>query len=83
VSACREESGDLETPPLEALCSRLPSVHEVLYLLFTRYLSAHAEQAIRRELCDDAVPLTSLLAEHAVGAGPETSACCVMPPARR
>ena len=71
----REGSLDLETPPLEALSSRLPSVHEVLYLLFNEgYLSAHVEQAIRRELCDDAVRLTSLLAEHSVGAGSETSA---------
>jgi len=71
----RDESVDLETPSLEALSSRLPSVHEVLYLVFNEgYLSAHAEQAIRRELCDDAVRLTTLLAEHPVGARPETSA---------
>ena len=66
---------DVEMPPLEKLRSRLPSVHGVLYLLFNEgYLSAHAEQAIRRELCDEAVRLTTLLAEHAVGAVPESFA---------
>ena len=58
-----------------ALRSRLPSVHAVLYLLFNEgYLSAHAEQAIRRELCDEAIRLATLLAEHPVGAVPETFA---------
>jgi RNA polymerase sigma factor (sigma-70 family) len=71
----REELGDLETPPLDALASRLASVLDVLYLLFNEgYLSANAEQAIRRELCDEAVRLTTLLAEHPVGAAPETFA---------
>ena len=47
----------------------------MLYLLFNEgYLSAHAEQAIRRELCDEAIRLATLLAEHPVGAVPETFA---------
>lgn len=71
----REAPPDVETPPLEALRSRLPSVHGVIYLLFNEgYLSAHAEQAIRLELCDEAIRLATLLAEHAVGAVPETFA---------
>jgi RNA polymerase sigma-70 factor (ECF subfamily) len=71
----REAPPDVETPPLEKLRSRLPSVHAVLYLLFNEgYLSAHAEQAIVRELCDEAIRLTTLLAEHPVGAVPETFA---------
>ena len=71
----RETPPDVQTPPLETLRSRLPSVRAVLYLLFNEgYLSAHAEQAIRRELCDDAVRLATLLAEHSVGAVPETFA---------
>jgi RNA polymerase sigma-70 factor (ECF subfamily) len=66
---------DAETPPLEQLRSRLPSVHGVLYLLFNEgYLSAHAEQAIRRELCEEAIRLATLLAEHPVGAVPESFA---------
>ena len=71
----REAPPDVQTPPLETLRSRLPSVRAVLYLLFNEgYLSAHAEQAIRRELCDEAVRLATLLAEHSVGAVPETFA---------
>jgi RNA polymerase sigma factor (sigma-70 family) len=71
----REAPPDMVTPPLATLRSRLPSVHEVLYLLFNEgYLSAHAEMAIRRELCDEAIRLTTLVAEHPVGAIPETFA---------
>src|SRR5688572_6709457 len=71
----REIAPDVDAPPLEELRPRLPGVHAVLYLLFNEgYLSAHAEQAIRRELCDEAVRLTTLLGEHPVGATPETCA---------
>jgi RNA polymerase sigma-70 factor (ECF subfamily) len=71
----RQSLPDVETPPLEALGSRLSSVHDVLYLLFNEgYLSADAEQSIRRELCDEAVRLATLLAQHPVGARPETFA---------
>ena len=66
---------ELETPPLETLRTRLGGVHTVLYLLFNEgYLSAHDERAIRRELCDEAVRLTTLLADHPVGALPESFA---------
>jgi RNA polymerase sigma factor (sigma-70 family) len=38
---------ELETPPLDSLRSRLPSVHAVLYLLFNEgYLSVRPEEAI-------------------------------------
>jgi RNA polymerase sigma-70 factor (ECF subfamily) len=71
----REGPADFETPPIDQLRSRLPGVHGVLYLLFNEgYLSAHAEHAIRRELCEEAVHLGTLLAEHPVGAVPETFA---------
>ncbi len=71
----REAPLDVQTPPLDTLRSRLSSVYGVLYLLFNEgYLSAHAEQAIRRELCDEAIRLATLLAEHPVGAVPETFA---------
>jgi RNA polymerase sigma factor (sigma-70 family) len=66
---------EVETPRLDTLRSRLPSVQAVLYLLFNEgYLSAHEEEAIRRELCEEAVRLTTLLAEHPIGALPETFA---------
>jgi RNA polymerase sigma-70 factor (ECF subfamily) len=55
--------------------SRLPAVHQILYLLFTEgYLSSHAEMAIRRELCYEAIRLASILVEHRVGQAPETYA---------
>lgn len=55
--------------------SRLPSVRRILYLMFTEgYLSSHAETAIRRELCAEAIRLTTLLAQHTVGESPQTSA---------
>jgi predicted RNA polymerase sigma factor len=57
------------------LASRVPAVQTVLYVLFTEgYLSSHAEGAIRRELCDEAVRLTEELAQHPTGALPETFA---------
>jgi RNA polymerase sigma factor (sigma-70 family) len=59
----------------EQLALRLPGVHKILYLLFTEgYLSSHSEMAIRRELCDEAIRLTAILAEHACGNVPETFA---------
>jgi len=71
----RQAPPNVETPPLETLRARLPDVHDVLYLLFNEgYLSAHAEQAIRRELCEEAVRLTTLLTDHPVGAVPQTFA---------
>lgn len=66
---------DLETPALPDLRARLPAVHAVLYLLFNEgYLSTHDDESIRRDLCAEAIRLTTLLAEHPVGAGPETFA---------
>jgi RNA polymerase sigma factor (sigma-70 family) len=68
---------DLELADLTAgqLASRLPAVQSILYVLFTEgYLSSHAEGAIRRELCDEAIRLTQALAEHPVSGTPETFA---------
>lgn len=66
---------DLSTPPLESLIPRLPSVLATLYLLFNEgYLSLQADRGIRRELCDEAIRLAGLLADHPVGAVPETYA---------
>ncbi|HEY0710519.1 MAG TPA: sigma-70 family RNA polymerase sigma factor [Polyangia bacterium] len=66
---------DLETPPVAAQSARLAGVHAVLYLLFNEgYLAVEGEDAIRRDLCDEAIRLTTLLAEHPAGAIPETFA---------
>ncbi|MFT7559780.1 MAG: RNA polymerase sigma factor (sigma-70 family) [Flavobacteriales bacterium] len=54
---------------------RLPAVHKILYLLFTEgYLSSHIEIAIRRELCEEALRLTTILAENIHGKNPKTYA---------
>src|SRR5260370_5809686 len=71
----REVTPDFDSLPLQALQSRLASVHVVLYLLFNEgYLSAQSDRTIRREMCDEAIRLTTLLTEHPVGATPETFA---------
>lgn len=68
----RPPLGDLEAGQYAA---RLPGVHRVLYVLFAEgYLSSSADFAIRRDLCEEAVRLATLLAEHPVGAVPETAA---------
>ncbi len=59
----------------EQYSSRHPAVNKILYILFTEgYLSSHAEMAIRRELCDEAIRLAAILAEHPVGQVPNTFA---------
>lgn len=64
---------DALTP--EELAARRPSVAAAIYVMFNEgYLSAHPDQSIRRELCDEAIRLATLLAESPIGAGPETAA---------
>src|SRR5439155_1625320 len=59
----------------EQYSSRLPAVHKILYILFTEgYLSSNTELTIRRELCNEAIRLAAVLAEHPVGQTPETFA---------
>jgi len=71
----REAPPRIDDLTVAQCASRLPAVHAILYLLFTEgYLSSHAEAAIRQELTGEAIRLATLLAEHAVGKGPETSA---------
>ena len=71
----RQQPPDMGTPSVEQMSGRLPSVHGVLYLLFNEgYLSARPEHAIRRDLCEEAIRLTALLAEHPVGTVPATFA---------
>lgn len=68
------ERGELELDPA-AVAPRLGAVRQVLYLMFTEgHLSSHSELAIRRELCDEALRLSLVLAEHPVGRQPETDA---------
>jgi RNA polymerase sigma factor (sigma-70 family) len=55
--------------------ARLVTVRQALYLLFNEgYHSASSTTAVRPELCQEAIRLTSLLCEHAPSASPTTQA---------
>jgi predicted RNA polymerase sigma factor len=50
-------------------------VLDVLYLLFNEgYNASQGEDLIRRDLCDEAIRLTTLLQKHPVGDTPKTHA---------
>ena len=71
----RTSEWETDSPPLDAMAARLPTVHSVIYALFNEgYLSVRPEYGIRKELCDEALRLGALLAEHPVGATPTTFA---------
>lgn len=71
----RATAGELDRLTTEQLASRLPAVQAVSYLLFTEgYLSSRPDAPFRRELCDEAKRLATLLANHPIGATPETFA---------
>ncbi|MGO9833577.1 MAG: RNA polymerase sigma factor [Polyangiaceae bacterium] len=53
---------------------RLGAVRRALYLLFNEGYQGASESAVRVELCDEAMRLASLLAEHPPAAMPETYA---------
>ncbi len=66
--------GVIELSPAQ-VAARLGTVHKVLYLMFTEgHLSSHAELPLRRELCDEAIRLTTIAAEHPLGRSPTTCA---------
>jgi len=59
--------------------SRLSAVHRALYLLFSEgYHGASAEGAVRTELCDEAMRLVMLLADHPATATPATHALAAL-----
>jgi RNA polymerase sigma factor (sigma-70 family) len=71
----RELSPRIDTQALTPETSRLPSVQRILYVLFTEgYFASHADIAIRRELCSEALRLATIVAEHPIGQTPETFA---------
>ena len=64
-----------EIPKASVLSERLDAVQKTLYLLFNEgYKVSAGENLIREELCFEAIRLTSMLAEHRIGNGPETYA---------
>ncbi|MFO0615012.1 MAG: sigma-70 family RNA polymerase sigma factor [Polyangiaceae bacterium] len=57
------------------LTTRLPAVLAILHAIFTEgHLSSHAEGPVRRELCEDARWLASVLVDHPAGRTPATYA---------
>jgi len=78
-SRLRESPPDFGELDGEQYAARVAGVHTILYLLFTEgYLSSHAETAIRRELCLEAIRLAFILADSSVGRNPETYALLAM-----
>ena len=71
----REEHIPFEIPAGEELARRLDGVLQSLYLLFNEgYKASTGEKLVREEICDEAIRLTGLLAEHAAGNQPKTHA---------
>jgi RNA polymerase sigma factor (sigma-70 family) len=71
----RTDAIPFEMPSGAQLEQRLDAVLDVLYLLFNEgYNASQGDELIRRDLCDDAVRLTGLLAEHPTGDKPKTHA---------
>ncbi|HKU80781.1 MAG TPA: DUF6596 domain-containing protein, partial [Candidatus Tumulicola sp.] len=58
---------------------RLPLVQRSLYLIFSEgYHGASRRAVVRGELCNEAIRLTRILAEHPLGADPSTLALCAL-----
>jgi RNA polymerase sigma factor (sigma-70 family) len=71
----RQAAVQFEIPSGPELTARVGSVLDVLYLVFNEgYNASQGSDLIRRELCDEAIRLTRLLAEHPSGNTPETHA---------
>ncbi len=63
-----------ELSPARAV-DRMPTVRHVLYAMFTEgHLSVSSATALRTELCDEAIRLTTLLARHPLGSTPQSAA---------
>jgi RNA polymerase sigma-70 factor (ECF subfamily) len=71
----REQSIPMEMPARDALPARLESLLKVIYLMFNEGHSAHeGDTLIRSDLCEEAIRLGTLLAEHPTTRGPEVEA---------
>ncbi len=71
----REARIAFEIPVGDELTARLDGVLQTLYLLFNEgYKASGGEQLIRAELCQEAIRLASLLAEHPAGHQPRAHA---------
>jgi len=73
--AIRDARIPFEIPSGEELERRLEGVLQSLYLLFNEgYKASSGEKLVRVEVCEEAIRLASLLAEHAAGNQPRTHA---------
>ena len=74
--AALEERGELyDVGDPDQVRSRLPSVHEAVYLLFNEgFHGAHPLEVVREDLCGEALRLGLLLARLPATSGPETQA---------
>ncbi len=71
----REAKIPFEIPTGEELARRLDGVLESLYLLFNEgYKASGGDKLMREDVCEEAIRLTSLLAEHPAGNQPRTHA---------
>jgi RNA polymerase sigma factor (sigma-70 family) len=71
----REENIPFEIPVGDELSRRLDAVLQTLYLLFNEgYKASSGDHLIKEELCQEAIRLASLLAEHQAGNQPHTHA---------
>lgn len=71
----KQEKIELDVPVANELPARIDSVLKSLYLLFNEgYNSSHPEQLIRQDLCEEAMRLCHLLAQHSLTAFPRTKA---------
>jgi RNA polymerase sigma-70 factor (ECF subfamily) len=71
----RDERIPFEIPAGKELSRRLDTVLQTLYLLFNEgYKASSGDDLIREELCQEAIRLASLLAEHPAGNQPRTHA---------
>jgi RNA polymerase sigma-70 factor (ECF subfamily) len=65
----------IDLPGAKGTASRLDSIHQALYLLFSEgYHGSHPERSVREELCAEAMRLGVLLSEHPATASPATFA---------
>jgi RNA polymerase sigma factor (sigma-70 family) len=71
----RELHIPFEIPAGDELSNRLDGVLQTLYLLFNEgYKASSGDHLIREELCQEAIRLATLLAEHSTGNRPRTHA---------
>ncbi len=75
----REQALELEALNHPWMQLRLASVHTVIYLLFNEgHFAARSPEPIHVELCQEAIRLAELLANHKIGRTPETYALLAM-----